>query len=97
MTQDFALSEVERMIRDGEFKEATTVAALGLLRLKAGCRNLGLLMRKAANAILSDPSASDKVSRTTCRWIASREGVGRSKGRRRNSYPHLYEVDPSFG
>jgi hypothetical protein len=29
VTRDFALSEVERMIRDGE-----TVAALGLLRLK---------------------------------------------------------------
>jgi ADP-ribose pyrophosphatase len=34
VTQDFALSEVERMIRDGEVKDATTVAALGLLRLK---------------------------------------------------------------
>src|SRR5215831_278590 len=34
VTQDFALSEVERMIRDGEIKDATTVAALGLLRLK---------------------------------------------------------------
>ena len=35
ITRDFALSEVERMIRDGEIKDATTVAALGLLRLKA--------------------------------------------------------------
>ena len=34
MTRDFALSEVERMIRDGEIKDGTTVAALGLLRLK---------------------------------------------------------------
>ena len=34
MTQDFALSEVERMIRDDEIKDATTVAVLGLLRLK---------------------------------------------------------------
>ena len=34
VAQDFALSEVERMIRDGEIKDATTVAALGLLRLK---------------------------------------------------------------
>jgi ADP-ribose pyrophosphatase len=34
VTRDFALSEVERMIRDGEIKDATTVAALGLLRLK---------------------------------------------------------------
>jgi ADP-ribose pyrophosphatase len=34
VTQDFALSEVERMIRDAEIKDATTVAALGLLRLK---------------------------------------------------------------
>jgi len=33
VTQDFAQSEVERMIRDGEIKDATTVA-LGLLRLK---------------------------------------------------------------
>lgn len=30
MTRDFALSEVERMIRDGEIKDGTTVAALGL-------------------------------------------------------------------
>lgn len=30
----FAVSEVERMIRDGEIKDATTVAVLGLLRLK---------------------------------------------------------------
>jgi ADP-ribose pyrophosphatase len=34
VTANFALSEVERMIRDGEIKDATTVAALGLLRLK---------------------------------------------------------------
>jgi ADP-ribose pyrophosphatase len=34
VTRAFALSEVERMIRDGEIKDATTVAALGLLRLK---------------------------------------------------------------
>ena len=34
MTRDFALSEVERMIRDGAIKDGTTVAALGLLRLK---------------------------------------------------------------
>jgi len=34
VTQDIALSEVERMICDGEIKDATTVAALGLLRLK---------------------------------------------------------------
>lgn len=30
----FPLAEVERMIRDGEIRDATTVAALGLLRLK---------------------------------------------------------------
>jgi ADP-ribose pyrophosphatase len=34
VTQDFALLEVERMIRDGEIKDATTVAAFGLSRLK---------------------------------------------------------------
>jgi ADP-ribose pyrophosphatase len=34
VTQGFPMSEVERMIRDGEIKDATTVAALGLLRLK---------------------------------------------------------------
>jgi ADP-ribose pyrophosphatase len=34
VTQDFALSEVERMIRDGEIKDGATVAAFGLLRLK---------------------------------------------------------------
>ena len=34
MTRDFALSEVERMIRDSEIKDATTLASLGLLRLK---------------------------------------------------------------
>ncbi len=33
--QKFPLSEVERMIREGEIKDATTVAALGLLRLEA--------------------------------------------------------------
>ena len=33
VTHDFALSEVERMIR-GEIKDTTTVAALGLSRLK---------------------------------------------------------------
>ena len=31
VTANFALSEVERMIRDGEIKDDTTVAALGLL------------------------------------------------------------------
>jgi hypothetical protein len=30
----FTLLEVERMIRDGEVKDATTVATFGLLRLK---------------------------------------------------------------
>jgi ADP-ribose pyrophosphatase len=34
VTGDFTLSEVERMICDGQIKDATTVAALGLLRLK---------------------------------------------------------------
>ena len=34
VTRDFVLSEVERMICDGQIKDATTVAALGLLRLK---------------------------------------------------------------
>jgi ADP-ribose diphosphatase len=34
VTRDYPLPEVERMIRDGEIKDATTVAALGLLRLK---------------------------------------------------------------
>jgi len=34
VTREFTLSEVERMIRDGEIKDAATVAALGLLRLK---------------------------------------------------------------
>ena len=33
-TRTFALAEVERMIREGEIKDATTVAVLGLLRLK---------------------------------------------------------------
>ena len=35
VTRDFPFTEVERMIRDGEIKDATTVAALGLLRLKS--------------------------------------------------------------
>jgi len=34
VTHAFAAAEVERMMRDGEIKDATTVAALGLLRLK---------------------------------------------------------------
>jgi ADP-ribose pyrophosphatase len=34
VTQQFPLSEVERMMCDGEIKDATTVAAFGLLRLK---------------------------------------------------------------
>jgi 8-oxo-dGTP pyrophosphatase MutT (NUDIX family) len=34
VTGVFALAEVERMIRDGEIRDAGTVAALGLLRLK---------------------------------------------------------------
>jgi len=34
VTQTFTLSEVEQMVREGEIKDATTVAALGLLRLK---------------------------------------------------------------
>jgi ADP-ribose pyrophosphatase len=34
VTREFPLSEVERMIRDGEIKDATTIAVLGLLRLK---------------------------------------------------------------
>jgi ADP-ribose pyrophosphatase len=34
ITRVFAASEVERMIFDGEIKDATTVAALGLLSLK---------------------------------------------------------------
>ena len=34
ISQAFALIEVERMIRDGDIRDATTVAALGLLRLK---------------------------------------------------------------
>jgi ADP-ribose pyrophosphatase len=32
--RDFVLSEVERIIRNGEIKDGTTVATLGLLRLK---------------------------------------------------------------
>ena len=34
VTQVFPISEVERMIRNVEIKDATTIAALGLLRLK---------------------------------------------------------------
>jgi len=34
ITRSFDLAEVERMIRDGEIRDGTTVAALGLLRLK---------------------------------------------------------------
>jgi hypothetical protein len=34
VTQQFPLSEVERMIRESEIKDGTTVATLGLLRLK---------------------------------------------------------------
>jgi ADP-ribose pyrophosphatase len=34
VTQVFPISEVERMIRSGEIKDSTTIAALGLLRLK---------------------------------------------------------------
>lgn len=34
VTKSFGVAEVERMIRDGEIRDATTVAALGLLRLK---------------------------------------------------------------
>jgi len=34
VTRLFAAAEVERMVRDGEVRDATTVAALGLLRLK---------------------------------------------------------------
>ena len=34
VTREFPLSEAERMIRGGEIKDSTTVAALGLLRLK---------------------------------------------------------------
>jgi 8-oxo-dGTP pyrophosphatase MutT (NUDIX family) len=34
VTRPFPIFEVERMIRDGEIKDAATVAALGLLRLK---------------------------------------------------------------
>ena len=32
--QPFAIAEVERMILDGEIRDATTVAAFGLLRMK---------------------------------------------------------------
>jgi len=34
VTEEFSLSEVERMIGHGEIKDATTVAALGLLRFE---------------------------------------------------------------
>jgi len=34
VTRVFPMSEVERMMRDGEIKDGTTIAALGLLRLK---------------------------------------------------------------
>jgi 8-oxo-dGTP pyrophosphatase MutT (NUDIX family) len=34
VAQQFPLSECERMMRDGEIKDATTLAAFGLLRLK---------------------------------------------------------------
>ena len=34
VTEIFQLREVEQMIRAGEIKDATTVATLGLLRLK---------------------------------------------------------------
>ena len=34
VTKSFDISKVEQMIRDGEIKDATTVAAFGLLRLK---------------------------------------------------------------
>jgi 8-oxo-dGTP pyrophosphatase MutT (NUDIX family) len=34
VTRAFAAAEVERMIRDGDIKDATTVATFGLLRLK---------------------------------------------------------------
>jgi len=34
VTRPFAAAEVERMVRDGEVRDATTVASLGLLRLK---------------------------------------------------------------
>jgi ADP-ribose pyrophosphatase len=34
LTRPFLLADVEAMIRDGEIQDATTVAALGLLRLK---------------------------------------------------------------
>jgi ADP-ribose pyrophosphatase len=33
-TRTFALSDIENMIREGEIKDATTIASLGLLRLK---------------------------------------------------------------
>jgi hypothetical protein len=35
LTRAFALSDIESMIREGDIKDATTVAALGLLRLKS--------------------------------------------------------------
>jgi hypothetical protein len=34
VTQEFPLSDVERMIREAEIKDAATIAALGLLRMK---------------------------------------------------------------
>jgi ADP-ribose pyrophosphatase len=34
ITRLFPLREIERMVLDGEIKDATTVAALGLMRLK---------------------------------------------------------------
>ena len=34
ITRAFALADVERMILDGTIKDATTIAAMGLLRMK---------------------------------------------------------------
>ena len=34
ITQPFSMSEFERMLRDGDIKDSTTVSAFGLLRLK---------------------------------------------------------------
>jgi ADP-ribose pyrophosphatase len=43
VSRAFPLPEVERMIRDGEIKDATTVAVFGLLRLGVGFQpGLGL-------------------------------------------------------
>jgi hypothetical protein len=39
VTAQFPISEIERMIRDGDIKDDTTVAALGLLRLKGLLEN----------------------------------------------------------